>query len=157
MFIAAMPDLVLGDILPLVSEAVIAIITYAPGNNPNGKKQQDAIKDYSNLLLQIWIKGFGLEHILTINPIKDKLTEHVKEYWRVMTNKKNRETLTKRACTQLWRSQNMHLFNIFKPHVDPSTFDEPERRFFEGQNSPSRWGYISEEIDVEYEERITER
>ena len=151
-----MPEFVLGDKLPLVSEAVMAIISYAPGNH-SSQKQKDAIKDYGTMLLQIWSKGFGNEHILTRNSIKDRLTAHVKEYFNVITNKKNRETLTKRARIQLWRAQNMNLLNIFKSNVDPSTFEEPERRFFEGQNSPSRWGYISEEIDVEYEERIAER
>ena len=44
------------------------------------------------------------------------------------------------------------LLNILKKGVDPSSFDEPERQLFEGQNSPIRHGYISE-IDEEYEDR----
>ena len=55
--------LVLGDKIPLVSEAVFAILSYAPGGSPKksteSKRRRDGINAYANALRNLWIKAFG--------------------------------------------------------------------------------------------------
>ena len=156
-----MPEFILGDKLPLVSEAVIAILSYAPGGPPDGPRQtvrrQEAVTAYINALIVIWSKAFGNENIASRKTVKTWILSHIKNYHSAVNGSKNKLKLTKRERIRGWRTENSMLLNILKKGVNPSSFDEPERRFLEGQNSPTRDGYISEEIDEEYEDRIAKR
>ena len=51
----------------------------------------------------------------------------------------------------------MRLLELFNQSCQVSKFDDHERIFYEGQKSANRTGYISEEIDLDYEEKVARK
>ena len=145
----------------MVSEAVIAILSYAPGGPTDGPTQtvrrQEAVTAYINALVLIWPKSFRTKNIASRKTVNTWILSHIKNYHSAVNGSKSKLKLTKPERIHGWRTENSMLLNISKKGVNPSSFVEPERRFLEGQNSPTRDGYISEEIDEEYENRIAKR
>ena len=107
-------------------------------------------------MITIWTKAFGAEHICAWKNVTTKLEKHLSNYKRIVYGSKYQKQ-SKRERIKIWRSENSSLLNLLRSNVNPADFEDHERRFFEMQNSPSREGYISEEIDIDYEERIAEK
>ena len=95
------PVFVLGDKLPWVHEAVISIISYAPGNHKNSERHRDAVNAYAKVLHTIWCKSFGAEHIVHIDTVKKQLEKHFDKYFNHMTNKKLRNSHSKRDLIRI--------------------------------------------------------
>ena len=54
-----------------MSEAVIAIISYAPGGSRQTGLCQNAVTASVNALLRIWTKVFGVENIASRKAVKN--------------------------------------------------------------------------------------
>ena len=154
-------DFVLGDKLPWACEVVKLIIKRAPGGLPQEDKQTQirkvTVEKCAKALFDQWVFAFGTEHILSVTTIKKRIIKQMIEFHTVVNGSKYKETHSKRARVTVWRRDHMFLFDLLKPEVDVSSFDETEKLFYEAQKLPSRKGYISEQLDEDYEERVANR
>ena len=156
-----MLEFILGDKLPLVSEAVIAILSYAPGGPPDGARQtalrQEAVSSYATGLISIWTRAFGEENIASRKTVKTRLVSHTKTYHNAVYGSKNKEKKTKRQRIREWRNENNNIFDILKLGINVSQFDEYERQFYERQKGQRREGFLSEDIDEDFKDRVAKR
>lgn len=96
-----MPEFILGNKLPLVSEAVInvAIMSYVPGGPPDGPRQtvrrREAVSAYINALIYIWSKAFGVENTATRKTVKAWLLSHLKTYHSAINGSKHKLKMSK--------------------------------------------------------------
>ena len=63
----------------------------------------------------------------------------------------------KRERIREWRNENNYLFDILKSGINVSKFDEYERQFYERQKGLSREGFLSEDIDEDFKDRVAKR
>ena len=156
-----MPEFILGDKLPLVSETVIAIVTYAPGGPPDGVRQtalrQEAVGAYATALIGIWTKAFGEENVASRKTVKNKIVSHIKTYHNAVYGSKNKGKKSKRERIRECHKENESLFDILKFGIDASKFDDYERQFYERQKAQSREGFLSEDIDENFKDRVAKR
>ena len=152
---------VLGDKLPLVSEAVLAILSYAPGGSPKksaeSKTRRNGINAYVRALRNLWIRAFGEEYICSTKTIADRLRKFLSSYFNQVTCNR-RSTMSKRERIHKWRCdpESNELLDILKLTANPEIFEEAEKIFYYGQKGKDRTGYISEEIDFAYEDKKSE-
>ena len=172
---------VLGDRLPLICDAVLAI--YSVSKKANGQKRKDAVQAYSKALENMWIKSFGKEHVFSIKAIRTALEKHLTDFNNKVVIKASRKSKKHktdepstssiqsfRCCIKEWRYSevpvskykgksrqkmltNNDLFNI---GVDMESVTENELTFYEDQMT-TRKCRLSEEIDEEYEKQCTEK
>ena len=154
-------EFVFGDKLPWACEVVKLIIKRAPGGSPHADKQQsirkETVEKCANALFHQWAFAFGAEHILSTPTIRKHIIKQMIQFHSDVHGSKYKGTHSKRARITLWRRNHMFLFDLLKPDVDINSFDKTERIFYEAQKLPSRRGYISEQLDEEYEERVANR
>ena len=149
---------VIGDKLPYISEAVMAIYSYAPGGKPTAEteKRKRAIHAYSIAVINKWSMAFGSQYIQTRKSVSYKLRHHLKSYynsvinvWRNTPAAKSIQT-TQRQRLKKWRTENEILLDIFRKDVNINNdllFDKETREFYYAQkNSPMRTGYINDQI-----------
>ena len=150
---------IIGDKLPYISEAVMAIYSYAPGGKPTAEteKCKAAINAYTIALINKWSMAFGSEYIQSRKTVSCKLRNHLKSYYNSVINvKKNtpKDKLGERQRKRNWRAENEVLFELFKKDVninDDQIFNKETRDFYNAQkNSPLHTGYISDQIDESY-------
>ena len=76
---------VLGDKLPWISEAVLAIVSYAPGGSAKkdkeSKQRKTAVNAYVKALIEMWSKAFGSEHILERKAVANKVRNALAVYF----------------------------------------------------------------------------
>ena len=70
-------EFVLGDKLPWLHEAVLAIYSYAPGGSPKEGKEtkirKKTVNAYISSVTKIWVKAFGSENIAPLITIAKKI------------------------------------------------------------------------------------
>ena len=150
----------LGNKLPLVSEAVHDVLTRAPGGSAHFKSEsglrRTIVTAYTNALLAQWTKAFGVKHVQTRKTVGEKLRKKLISYFNEVTCSKQKCKKSKRELVREWRSKNNELFDILKKSADPDMFEADEKAFYYGQKSSARTGYISDVVDIEYEEQQQE-
>ena len=149
---------VLGDKLPWVSEMVLAIVSYAPGGSPKVNKEttirKAAVNAYAACLVNLWNKAFGQEYVCREKAVKQKIRKHLEKFFNEVTCNR-RTTSTRRERIMKWKmieSVNQ-LFDILQPNCKVNSFNSSEKQFYLSQKDKSREGYISEQIDIEYEKK----
>ena len=154
----------LGDKLPLVSEAVIAIVSYAHGGAYSEKsetrKRKNAINNYVSALIELWSNAFGSKYVMARKSVVYQLRKNIVSYGKAMLKgPRSKETnLSYRQRKSKWRAENNHLFDIHSPKYDPlKDYEDVERLFYMAQKSVARTGYISETIDFRYERQESEK
>ena len=77
-----MPDpeliFVLGDKLPLICDAVLAI--YSASRKSKCQKRVKAMHAYAVALQKMWIKSFGKEHVQQLTPIKCTMNKYMDHF-----------------------------------------------------------------------------
>ena len=78
----------LGDKLPLVSESVITIVSYAPGGayteKNETKKRKHTVNNYVSALIEQWSNAFGSKYVMARKSVVNILRKHIVSYggWR---------------------------------------------------------------------------
>ena len=67
-----------GDLLPTIYDVAISIFNVA--SKPKSDKMQQCINAYAESLIDLWIRAFGEDHVLSINPVKDRIRVIVLHY-----------------------------------------------------------------------------
>ena len=148
---------VLRDKLPWLYEAVIAIYTFAPGGAPKEKSEtqirKETINAYINALQFIWHKAFGAEHICERKAIGRKIRTGLESYYNTVKCNNRKQNMTKQERLQKWKTsaEVNKLLDIKKQSSNPQDFNDNERLFYFAQQSMNRTGFISEDIDIQYE------
>ena len=136
-------EFILGDKLPWLHEAVLAIYSYAPGGSPKEGKEskirKQAINAYTNSIMKIWVKAFGLENVAPRITVVKKIRSGLESHFNSVLCK-GRSTLSKRERLRQWReSPNVNcLLDILKTTSDPKKFDDNEKLFYFAQKAHSR-------------------
>ena len=153
--------LILGNKLPLVSEAVQAVLAHATGGCAHYKSEsglrRTIVTAYTNALIAQWTKAFGVGHVQPRKTVSEKLRKKLISYFIEVTCSKKKCNKSKLELVREWRSKNGNeLFDNLKKSADPDKFEPDEKAFYYGQNSSARTGYISDVVDIEYEEQQQE-
>ena len=149
---------VLGDKLPWVSEMVLAIVSYAPGGSPKENKEsatrKTAVKSYAICLVNLWNKAFSQEYVCSRVTVQKKIRKHLEKFFNEVTCNR-RSTLTRRERIIKWKMTESvnQLFDILQPNCKVDSFNSSEKQFYLSQKDKIREGYISEQIDMEYEKK----
>ena len=106
-----------------MSEAVIAIISYAPGGSRQTGLCQNAVTAYVNALKNldksIWSRENNIQ-----KSYKKWLVSHIKSFHCAVYGSKNKGKKSKSEGIRIWRDESNNLFEILKKGVDARTFDE---------------------------------
>lgn len=119
--------------------------------------RQEAVGAYATALIGIWTKAFGEENVASRKTVKNKIVSHIKTYHNAVYSSKNKGEKSKRESIREWRKENESLFDILKFGIDAFKFDDYERQFYERQKAQSREGYLSEDIDENFKDRVAKR
>ena len=147
----------LNDKLPREFEIVDDIFSHA--TSPTSMKMKSVVNEYGKQLVNLWIKSFGANHVLTMNPVKKKLYVLVKEFWNDVYNKGHRKSNknptdkrapeTLRQATSKWQKNHDVLFDVGK-NIHLFDAESDEFKFYQQQKMSSRLGKVSNEVDEEY-------
>jgi hypothetical protein len=144
----------IGEKLPYIYEAVEAIISVSQSEfhgqrDRETKKRQCAINTYSKELVEKWEKTFGSREnvIVHVNTVKYRLRAQIKNYFLNVQDGPN-----KRLSIKEWRERHNELFDLLKDGIDITSLSPHEQRFYLQQKDTKRRGYITEDVDTEYEE-----
>ena len=148
---------ILGDKLPWISEAVLAIIKYAPGSSLKKEKETKqrklAINAYVTSLIEIWSKAFGSENVLERKAVSNKIRNALSVYFnKVLCNRRSQTTKRERLNEWRWSPEANQLLDILNKGCKPDEFAADEKKFYYEQTKETRFGYLSEHVDFEYEE-----
>ena len=143
------PDLwtfVLLHRLPTICECVQAVATVAPSFG--GKKQDEAITNFSISLRELWVKSFGEEYIVCRKTVTTRLKKHLKVYASTVQKSHG----SKRANLKKWKIQHTGLLDLLRKECNPDDFNKDEKDYYYDQVSLARKMALSSEIDHEYED-----
>jgi hypothetical protein len=157
---------VLGDKLPLIYDAAIAIHSVSKRKLAREK----AIHSYSTALRNMWIKSFELDHVISLRAVKTRITSIMNDYntkcYKASYNRgKVSKAIPLRSLNKIWRQlpvpvkkntpkekvnflTNNDLLDIGK---EMQQLTGNERAYYMDQCS-RRIFRLSEEVDEEYEE-----
>ena len=82
---------VLGDVLPTYYDVAISIFSVA--TKPNSAKMNDTINRYANALIEIWVKSFGTNHVMSRRGVVMRLEKLVQLYYTKVYNISNRKSV----------------------------------------------------------------
>ena len=147
---------VLSDNLPWVTEAIISIHNYAPGDSTKkgeeSKRRKDAVNAYVKSLIEMWSKAFGSENIMERKAVAKKIRNGLAPSFNKVYNRQSQ--LSRREQVKQWRQLpevNQQL-DTLKETSKPELFREDEENFYYEQKKITRIGYLNEEIDIDYDE-----
>ena len=161
--------LYIGDKLPIVYDVAMAIHSVAPSASKKGR--EDSINRYSLSLHEMWVKAFGKDHVTSVQTIKNRIVNIMKDYdnkcYKASCRRWGSDSSLKplRVLNRIWRFQevpqkkttprsklqkftNNDLFDIGK---DVKKLTGDKAAFYKDQCG-GRIGRLSEKIDVEYAE-----
>ena len=161
----------IGDQLPLTYDVAMAITSVCP--SPSKKGREIAIHKYGVELHKMWIKAFGLGHVVSLKSVKERIVHLMKDYdtkCYKACSKSRRDDITAkplRILNKKWRFEavpvkkntpktkikvktNNDLFDIGK---DMETIKGAEKAYYDDQKT-NRIFRLSEEIDEEFEEEV---
>ena len=145
--------------LPWVHEAVLAVLAVAPSGSALKEKEtrgrRDAVNKYVAEVEELWINGFGKEHVCERKTIAKKLRTALQHYYnQVSTNRSS----SKREIFLSWKkSESVNcLFDLLKPSSKPELLGKDERDFYNAQKL-GREGHVTDEPDETYECPIVEK
>ena len=99
-------EFVLGDKLPWLHEAVLAIYSYAPGGSPKEGKEtkirKKAVNAYISSVTKIWVKAFGSENVAPPIASAKKIQAGLESDFNSVLCK-GRSVLSKRERLRQWR------------------------------------------------------
>ena len=111
----------------------------------------NVIHAYAKKLEQLWHKSFTKQHVKSLTTIKKKIRKELEKYFKSVQIFGD----LKRQRKKLWRESLPSLFDTKNDCSNPAHFDEIERLFYNDQLNERKM-YLSEEIDVEFEEKQKE-
>lgn len=157
---------ILGDKLPLIYDAAIAIHSVAKRKSAREK----AIHNYSTALRNMWIKAFGQDHVISLKAVKTRVATIMNDYntkcYKASYNRgKVSKALPLRSLNKMWRQlpvpvkkntpkqkikcvTNNDLLDIGK---EMQQLTGNEKAYYIDQCS-RRIFRLSEEVDEEHEE-----
>ena len=146
----------LGDKLPLVSEAIISIVSYSPGGTytekNETKKSKKTVNSYVTSLIDLWSRAFGEKFVMTRNAVVKKLRKYIESYGKSLNKAAKKDNLSRRQRRNIWRNEHDFCLDIHSPKYCPmKDYDDEEKKFYIGQISKERVGYISDIVDINYE------
>ena len=98
----------LGDKLPTYYEAAIAIFKVT--QIPNRPKMKSVLTSYYSSLVELWVKSFGADHVMTNKSVMAKLEKLVNSYF----NKVYKRAHMKKEDGRLGAGMSMRQLNKVK-------------------------------------------
>ena len=143
----------LGEKLPWVTKAVISIYNYAPSGSAKKRKElkrrKDPVNGYVKSLIELWSKAFRSENIMERTAVANKIRNGFALYFNNVYNRQSQEQEWLKKWRQL-PEVNQPL-DILKKTSKPELIREDEKNFMMNRKKFTRFGYLSEEIDLDYE------
>ena len=156
---------VLGDILPTYYDVAISIFSVA--TKPNSAKMNDTINRYANALIEIWVKSFGTNHVMSRRGVVMRLEKLVQLYYTKVYNISNWKSVKNkggqlppssiRSLNKQWKTTSIEfrLAGVFPINSlldigkGQKSLKGAEKVFYRDQKT-SRLCRLNEEIDQDW-------
>ena len=133
-------EFILGDQLPLIYKAVIAIHGYSPCGSPKegreSKVRKKVVNAYVTSLTRTWVKAFELENVAPCITVAKMIWTGLESHFNSVLCKGSSAMPKRERLWQRRESSKVNcLLDILKSKSDPNSFDENEKLFYFAQKA----------------------